>query len=134
MPVFVQSFHLDIQGHRCISDEPHRFEYGTTVKIFDLRQLRDELVQRNAYRCYWQHVLRGTANVESLGHDLEKIKLEATRGLGVDDLRRFCTIRISLGKGYGLGYQRSTIEQSPCWLEIRVTRALQVLDEIMAQQ
>lgn len=130
-PIFVQSFHLDIQAHRCISDEPHRFVKGTTVKVFDLRQLKDELIQRNAFRRYWNHINQGNASADALGHDVEKLKLEATKGYGVDDLRRLCTIRLSLGKGYGLAYQRPKIENCPCWVEIRITRALQILDEIM---
>lgn len=75
--MFVQSFHLDIQAYRAIIDEPHRFEPGTTVKIFDLRQVRDEILQRNAFCRYWDHIRRGTASIESLTHEVEKMKLEA---------------------------------------------------------
>uniref|UniRef100_A0A914Z5K5 MH2 domain-containing protein n=1 Tax=Panagrolaimus superbus TaxID=310955 RepID=A0A914Z5K5_9BILA len=132
-PIFVQSFHLDIQAFRAIFDEPHRFEPGTTVKIFDLRQVRDEILQRNAFRRYWDHIKRGTASIESLTHDVEKMKLYASKNTGVDDLRRLCTVRISFIKGFGLAYERSTIERCPCWVEIRITRALQILDEVLQQ-
>jgi hypothetical protein len=132
-PIFAQSFHLDIQAFRAIFDEPHRFEPGTTVKLFDLRQVRDEILQRNAFRRYWDHIKRGTASIESLTHDVEKMKLYASKNTGVDDLRRLCTVRISFVKGFGLAYERSTIERCPCWVEIRITRALQILDEVLQQ-
>lgn len=53
-------------------------------------------------------------------------------GTGVDDLRRVCcTIGISFVKGWGSGYPRSAIKETPCWIEVQLHRALQLLDQVL---
>ena len=52
-------------------------------------------------------------------------------GIGIDDLRRQCIIRLSFVKGWGPDYQRKTIKETPCWIEIHLHRALQLLDEFL---
>lgn len=37
---------------------------------------------------------------------------------GVDDLRTLCILRISMVKGWGPDYIRTSIKECPCWLEI----------------
>lgn len=69
------------------------------------------------------------------------------KDIGVDDLRRLCTLKISFVKGYGFDYSRKEIREAPCWLELQVKRllpashfglqlkflfrALQLLDEVL---
>lgn len=52
-------------------------------------------------------------------------------GLGVDDLRRLCIVRLSFVKGWGCDYPRQSIKDTPCWLEIHLHRALQLLDQVL---
>lgn len=59
------------------------------------------------------------------------ISLSAAVGVGVDDLRRLCILRLSFVKGWGPDYPRSSIKETPCWLEIHLHRALQLLDEVL---
>lgn len=67
-------------------------------------------------------------------HDLKLIYftgLSAAAGIGVDDLRRLCILRLSFVKGWGPDYPRQTIKQTPCWVEVHLHRALQLLDEVL---
>lgn len=57
--------------------------------------------------------------------------LSAAAGIGVDDLRRLCILRLSFVKGWGPDYPRQTIKQTPCWVEVHLHRALQLLDEVL---
>jgi len=56
----------------------------------------------------------------------------AASGVGIDDLRKLCTFRLSFVKGYGPDYpRRKSIMDTPCWIQIQLHRGLQVLDELL---
>lgn len=59
------------------------------------------------------------------------IGLSAAAGIGVDDLRRLCILRLSFVKGWGPDYPRHSIKTTPCWIEVHLHRALQLLDEVL---
>uniref|UniRef100_A0A182MSX2 Mothers against decapentaplegic homolog n=1 Tax=Anopheles culicifacies TaxID=139723 RepID=A0A182MSX2_9DIPT len=59
--------------------------------------------------------------------------LSAVAGIGVDDLRRLCILRLSFVKGWGPDYPRQSIKETPCWVEVHLHRALQLLDEVLHQ-
>nr|XP_015224305.1 PREDICTED: mothers against decapentaplegic homolog 4-like [Lepisosteus oculatus] len=59
------------------------------------------------------------------------IGLSAAAGIGVDDLRRLCIVRLSFVKGWGPDYPRQSIKHTPCWVEVHLHRALQLLDEVL---
>jgi len=57
--------------------------------------------------------------------------LSVAAGVGVDDLRRLCIIQLSFVKGWGPDYPRPTIKDTPCWVEVKLHRPLQLLDEVL---
>ena len=57
--------------------------------------------------------------------------VRSAAGLGVDDLRRLCIVRLSFVKGWGCDYPRQSIKDTPCWLEVHLHRALQLLDQVL---
>jgi len=59
------------------------------------------------------------------------VGLGAQAGVGVDDLRRLCILRLSFVKGWGPDYNRKSIKETPCWVEVHLHRALQILDEVL---
>ena len=39
--------------------------------------------------------------------------------------------RLSFVKGWGPDYNRKSIKETPCWIEVHLHRALQILDEVI---
>lgn len=60
-----------------------------------------------------------------------RIEPNLTKAIGVDDLRRLCILRLSFVKGWGPDYRRQSIKETPCWVEIQLHRALQLLDSVL---
>lgn len=52
-------------------------------------------------------------------------------GIGADALRSWCVVRLSFAKGWGQDYNKKTIKETPCWLEIQINRGLQLLDVVL---
>lgn len=67
----------------------------------------------------------------SCGGIAPAVSYSSAAGIGVDDLRRLCILRLSFVKGWGTDYSRKTIKETPCWVEIHLHRALQLLDEVL---
>jgi hypothetical protein len=42
-----------------------------------------------------------------------------------------CILRLSFVKGWGPDYNRKSIKETPCWIEVHLHRALQILDEVL---
>ena len=56
-----------------------------------------------------------------LAHDKQRLCLLVgltLSGMGVDDLRKLCVLRLSFVKGWGPDYPRHNIKETPCWIEV----------------
>jgi len=90
--------------------------------VFDLRQFYHELknqAKANGVGIHSGHLAPAITHAS------------AANGIGIDELRRLCILRLSFVKGWGADYNRKTIKETPCWIEIQLHRALQVLDEVL---
>eukprot|EP00794_Sanderia_malayensis_P006496 gene6496-7242_t len=128
--VFVQSYFLDRQAGRSPGDAVHKIYPQAYIKIFDLKQCYEQMKQQAssaqaAAAAQVAAVAGGAGAAFTIAHPAASI--------GVDDLRRLCILRLSFVKGWGPDYPRQSIKQTPCWVEIRLHRALQLLDEVLHQ-
>lgn len=111
--VFLQSFYLDREAGRAPGDAVHKIYPQACIKVFDLQQCFTQMDQhvKMAIHTRMQQQMHGQT-------------------LSVDDLRRLCVLRLSFVKGWGPDYPRQSIKETPCWVEIQIHRALQLLDDL----
>lgn len=142
-PVYIKSHFLDwiarterlVQVEMKIGSElVHKVPgKGGTIRIFRLREctiLMREQVQVS------QGLDTGSSNVPNGGHLAPALShANAASGIGIDDLRKWCSFSLSFIKGFGPDYlpQRRNITDCPCWIQVQLHRGLQVLDEILIQ-
>ncbi|XP_068612742.1 mothers against decapentaplegic homolog 4-like [Brachionichthys hirsutus] len=123
--VFVQSFYLDREAGRALGDAVHKIYPGAYIKVFDLRHCHRQMRQQAA------EVVGTISGPNSGGGAGLGVAGLGVAGLGVDDLRRLCIVRLSFVKGWGCDYPRRSIKDTPCWLEVHLHRALQLLDQVL---
>ncbi|XP_035384718.1 mothers against decapentaplegic homolog 4 [Electrophorus electricus] len=134
--VFVQSYYLDREAGRAPGDAVHKIYPGAYIKVFDLRQCHRQMQQQaaTAQAAAAAQAAAVAGNIPgpgSVGGIAPAISLSAAAGIGVDDLRRLCILRLSFVKGWGPDYPRQSIKHTPCWVEVHLHRALQLLDEVL---
>eukprot|EP00094_Tigriopus_californicus_P010575 TCALIF_10202-PA protein Name:"Similar to Smad4 Mothers against decapentaplegic homolog 4 (Mus musculus)" AED:0.26 eAED:0.26 QI:0/0/0/0.5/1/1/4/0/645 len=104
--------------------------------VFDLRQCYRQMQQQaqtaNAAAAAQAAAVAGHMPGQGgVGGIAPAVSLSAAAGIGVDDLRRLCILRLSFVKGWGPDYNRKSIKETPCWIEVHLHRALQLLDEVL---
>ncbi|XP_065713653.1 mothers against decapentaplegic homolog 4-like isoform X1 [Patagioenas fasciata] len=134
--VFLQSYHLDREAGRAPGDAVHKIYPGAHIKVFDLRQCHRQMHQQaataQAAAAAQAAAVAGTIpGPGAVGGIAPAVGLSAAAGIGVDDLRRLCILRLSFVKGWGPDYPRQSIKHTPCWIEVQLHRALQLLDEVL---
>jgi len=134
--VFVQSYYLDREAGRAPGDAVHKIYPLAHTKVFDLRQCYRQMKQQAATAqaaaaAQAAAVAGRLPGGEGVGGIAPAISLSAAAGIGVDDLRRLCILRLSFVKGWGPDYNRKSIKETPCWIEVHLHRALQILDEVL---
>lgn len=128
--VFLSSPYLDQQSRRHIGEAVHKIYPRASLKVFDLRETHHLLTQEA------EKARQAAADQASLvagtgGLNINSSDQLAAAAIGVDDLRRFCILSMSFVKGWGPDYPRNSIKNCPCWVEVHLHRALQLLDEVL---
>ncbi|CAL8249791.1 unnamed protein product [Boreogadus saida] len=134
--VFVQSYYLDREAGRAPGDAVHKIYPGAHIKVFDLRQCHRQMQQQAATAqaaaaAQAAAVVGAIPGPGSVGGIAPAVSLSVAAGIGVDDLRKLCILRLSFVKGWGPDYPRQSIKDTPCWVEVQLHRPLQLLDEVL---
>jgi len=150
--IFVQSYYLDREAGRAPGDAVHKIHPGAYTKVFDLHQCYQTMQIHcdNSSKTTAVQMAAAAGGTPASGLLGPVAVAAAAGGIGVDDMRKLCILRMSFVKGWGQvrcddgafspltgttlsqDYaKRRTIEETPCWVEVHLHRALQICDEVL---
>lgn len=130
--VFVLSYYLDREAGRQPYEAVHKIYPTAGIKVFDIRLCYAEMKsQANAAIMAAQQQAAAVQGKLAQPSGSTSWNVAALAGLGVDDLRKLCVLRVSFVKGFGPDYARKSIKETPCWIEVQLNRPLQLLDEVL---
>ncbi|VDN01170.1 unnamed protein product [Thelazia callipaeda] len=132
--VFVRSYYLDFENNIAYGSTVHKFCSGSpNKKIFDLRWAFAEM-EHQSKSAHLAMVAQAAA-VAGYAPPSNLTSFNDHLGTGVDELRHVCCIiAISFVKGWGVGYNRALIKETPCWVELQLHRPLQLLDQLLKNE
>ncbi|CAO4369072.1 unnamed protein product [Caenorhabditis nigoni] len=127
--IFVRSGYLDYTQGSEYSSIAHRFTANEpTFTVFDIRWAYAQMLRRSESS---NEAVRAQAAAVA-GYAPMSVMPAIMPDSGVDRMRRdFCTIAISFVKAWGDIYNRKTIKETPCWIEVTLHRPLQLLDQLL---
>lgn len=127
--VFMSSPFLDEESNRSVGNAVHKIYPGAQLQVFDLIKTHEMMKKKAA-----QARLDAMEQVKAVvgpGYVPGNENDANGAAVGVDELRRLCILSMSFVKGWGLDYPRSSMKDCPCWIEVHLHRALQVLDDVL---
>ncbi|GMT17421.1 hypothetical protein PFISCL1PPCAC_8718, partial [Pristionchus fissidentatus] len=131
--IFVRAPYVDYVKHSPYGQTIHKFQQGDgEITIFDLRWAYYEMCEQTASAK--EAVVAQARAVAGLpvAHPGMQQMSEVVAGSGVDEMKRaFCTVGMSFVKGFGGAYNRKTLKDCPCWIEMELHRPLQLLDQLL---
>jgi len=124
---------LRSRSRRAPGDAIHKIYPLAHTKVFDLRQCYQQAQQQArttaaASATQAAAVAGHLPGLQAAGGIAPVVSLSSATGIGVDDFRRLCMLRLSFVKGWGPDYNRKTIKETPCWIEVQLHRALLLAD------
>ncbi|GMR41183.1 hypothetical protein PMAYCL1PPCAC_11378, partial [Pristionchus mayeri] len=131
--IFVRAPYMDYVKHTPYATTIHKVQQcDGEITIFDLRWSYYEMCEQTASAK--EAVLAQARAVAGLpvNHPGMQQMSEMVAGSGVDEMKRmFCSVGMSFVKGFGGVYNRKTIKDCPCWIEVELNRPLQLLDQLL---
>jgi MAD (mothers against decapentaplegic) family protein 4 len=140
--VFIESYYLDREAGRSLFDAVNKIYPGSKIKVFDLKQCYKQMHQQAVSTYESAREIAMQTGIPLTGKfflfilngillDFSSSNQDPIQAICVDELKRLCTLRFSLVKGWGPDYPRKTIKETPCWFEMQLNRPLQLLDRIL---
>lgn len=123
--VFIQSYFLDYQAGRAPEDTVHKICPKALIKVFDLQCLQKQ--QATAVRGQWVQKWSIKKSIPARLFLSHSGNLNLNMGI----------LRLSFVKGWGPGYHRQSIKETPCWVEITLHKlldnVLQIQDNLASE-
>ena len=120
--VFLESPYLDSQ----CGDRPavHKIYSSAELKVFDLKYSYRKMLDQAQHVQLARNMMK--ANIHGVSPEMA-----AAQNVGVDDYQKHCVLRMSFVKGFGPDYNRKRIEDTPCWIEVKLHWPLKILDQLL---